>query len=86
MGKRNFFKVREKSVNFVFGQGNLEFCSKSGKSQENLYHFEYVKVFLTFIGRLNNKTEKYVNHVMFSYKLRCLKSVKFALDPGKVKE
>ena len=29
-----FFKVREKSVNFAFGQGNLELCSKSGKSQE----------------------------------------------------
>ena len=28
--KRIFFKVREKSVNFVIGQGNLEFSSKSG--------------------------------------------------------
>ena len=34
-----FFKVREKSVNFVLGQGNLKFCTKSGKSQGNLYHF-----------------------------------------------
>ena len=34
--KNEFF-----SVNFAFGQGNLEFCSKSGKSQGNLYHFGY---------------------------------------------
>ena len=27
------FKVREKSRNFVFGQGNLKFWQKSGKSQ-----------------------------------------------------
>ena len=51
--KRNFFKVREKSVNFVCGQGNLEFCSKSEK-----FHFGYFKVFLTliFIEHLNKKT------------------------------
>ena len=30
------FKVREKSGNFKFSQGNLEFRQKSGKSQEIL--------------------------------------------------
>ena len=29
--KRNFFEIMENSVNFVFCQGNLEFCLKSGK-------------------------------------------------------
>ena len=32
-GKFKKFKVREKSGNFVFGQGNLKFWQKSGKSQ-----------------------------------------------------
>ena len=31
--KSKKFKVREKSGNFVFGQGNLKFWQKSGKSQ-----------------------------------------------------
>ena len=41
--KRFFFKVREKLVNFVLGQGNLEFCTKSGKSQGILYHFGFFR-------------------------------------------
>ena len=45
-GKMKFFKVREKSVSFAFGQGNVEFCSKSGKIQGNLYNFGYSRVFL----------------------------------------
>ena len=44
--KQNFFKGREMSVNFVFGLENLEFCSKSGKSQGMLCHFGYYEVFL----------------------------------------
>ena len=35
-GKRNFFKVREKSGNFVNGQGNLERTSKVGEKSGNL--------------------------------------------------
>ena len=31
--KSKKFKVREKSGNFIFGQGNLKFWQKSGKSQ-----------------------------------------------------
>ena len=31
--KRKKFKVREKSGNFEFSQGNLKFWQKSGKSQ-----------------------------------------------------
>ena len=35
-GKRNFFQVREKSVNFVDGQGNLERTWKVVKKSGNL--------------------------------------------------
>ena len=79
--KRHFFKVREKSVNFVFGQGNLEFCSKSGKVI--LYKFGYFKFFLTFIERQNKRPEKYVKHVVFSVQLPMFKVSEICSRSGK---
>ena len=54
-------------MNFVFDQGNLEFCSKSGKSQGNFYHF--IRFSFKSIKRLNKKTENYAKHVMFSLQI-----------------
>ena len=87
--KRNF-KVREKSVNFAFGQENLEFCSKSGKSQGNLYHFGYYEHQVTrttkgnwergkHIGRVNKKLRNIWSMLSFLYTLPGLRSVKLLL-------
>ena len=51
-GKRNFFQVREKSGNFVDGQGNLERTwkvrEKSGKLKINGYGRQTQKGYLFF--------------------------------------
>ena len=67
-GKNEIFSRSGKNLNFVFGQGNLEFCSKLGKSQGNLYHFGYFKGFLTFIERLNKKKMKNMWSMLCSLK------------------
>ena len=73
-------------MNSVFGQGNLQFCSNSGKSQGNLYHFGYFKVFLTFIERLNKKKpDKYVKHFTFSIQIVMFKVSKICPRSGKSK-
>ena len=73
-------QVRDKSVNFIFSQRNFEFCS--GK----FILFWYFKVFITFIEvtTKNWKTDE-ACYMLFT-NCSVLRSVKFALDQGKVRE
>ena len=73
-------------MNFAFGQENLEFCSKSGRSLRNLYHFGCFKVFLTFIEHLNKKPEKYVKHVMFFVQISMFRVSEICSRSGKRQE
>ena len=65
---------------FIRDQGRVsDFCIlvkqiwNSAQSQGNLYYFGYFKVFLTFIEQINEKTEKYVQHAMFSVQIAMFK-------------
>ena len=65
-GKRIFFKVREKSLNFALGQGSFGILLKV---REIYIILDIIRFSFKFIERLNKKTENYVKHVMFSVQI-----------------